>query len=441
MLSPRRMHAAALVAALLFPSGISAANTGAFTAFQVWDTDSGDTWRRLGLQMTGWYLIQDNPHRLRFIPVRNVWGVSRALLAPAGDLVAYASFGVNGAKGSQVTVADTSGQVAANFPGAERFAWDATGQSLALLYSHEDIRTDFRGEKQGAADSVVIWRRSDSRKRSFLKGPMTFEWGGDTLFLGYPNSVEALDSKTGEIRRTSHRWAVISPDGRYSLLKDELQAEGFRCIEEKNGIEVSGCVRELLEFGSYFAEPFWVSGRGASHLLCVSACSSHSSVPMSHCGSVIVDTRSLEVLQSIAGKVIAPSCDGKALIVLRGDTIKLVTLGPWKRAREDGPMVRVRVELQGWGGGESLSGHPAPRPAKQTRFYDVRVGDWIPMSLGSCDKFFHVEKVLGGDSISVRFRAGLFTDKSGRAVLSRTPRTFRTASVDGGSDVTLSVAR
>jgi hypothetical protein len=341
-------------------------------------------------------------------------------------------------------VADTAGRTIAVFPDAGPFAWNANGTLLALMYSHEDTRTEPREETVATADSLIVWQRSTGRTRRFSVKPTTFEWARDTLFLGYPGRVEAISPMTGTVTPTAHRWAMVSPDGMYSLIRDEVRAEGFRCIEENTEIEVSSCALDQLRVGTtYVPESFWISGPDFAHALCVSACADHYSAPgQSNCKSAIVDARSLDVLQSLPGKVVATTSDGTQLVMLRGDSLALVALALMQPAKHGGPLLRVKLELEAWGGGEVYVGEPARKPQRLTWYYDVREGDWLPSHthFWACDKIFHVQRVLGPDSISVQFPEGYFTEKTGQVVISRTPTSLRTASMDGGYIITLSVA-
>ncbi len=420
----------------------------AFTGFQVWGIDDGRTVKKLGLELKALYVLRDRPHRLSTIPYGDSWGVGRADISPTGDAVAYGMFGVGNRDSGQVIVADTAGRIIATFPRAVSFRWNGDGTLLAVGYSHEDVRTgyDDLGERRAQGDSVVIWRRSDRRSRSYRLTPMTMEWGGrDTLYLGYPGRVDALDSRTGKVAPTSHHWAAVSPDAEYSLLRDEVQSSGFRCIEETTGLQVSGCLLQGIGFhvsstDNYLSEPFWIRTPGAEHLLCVSACQGYwGTAGQTSCRSAILNPRTLEVVQSFSGKVVAQANDGRSLVVLRGDSLSFLDVNPTEKRPKHGPAVSVKVEVQEWGGEPYYP--PPPSPPKRTWTYEVSEGDWLPSHTyeGSCDKVFQVKQVLGRDSVLVSVPAKAFTDGRTTAIITRTPITLRTASMDAGYDVSLSV--
>jgi hypothetical protein len=412
----------------------------AFTSHLVWDGDNGRTIEGLHLPQQAVYGIARGRPQRPVLVEGNGRCLSDAALSPSGDLLAYRRGWGNNCLQHEVVLAEVDGRTIGRFPDAVDHRWSFEGKYLALQYAHYDSKWGPVG------DSVGIWRRSDRTLRVYPLRPEDLRWRSpDTLYLGYRDHVVALDVVRGRSSPTYRSGADVSPDGLYSIRRMDRFPGGFSLVEEATGFQVSGCVLRAVGFDFErssdpgVSEPFWVRAPNARHLLCVSTRGGYTSPPQqSGCTTGVVDPRTLELVQSFPGKAVAPASDGRAVVVLRADTLALVELGPWKPEREPGARVRVRVEVRTWGGWGKDQGRPIG-----TWVYEVGRGDWLPTHtmFVTCDKFFHVTKILSAESIAIRFPAGHFTARGDSAEVTPAPTTFRTASVDGGYDVTLSVVR
>jgi len=168
----------------------------------------------------------------------------------------------------------------------------------------------------------------------------------------------------------------------------------------------------------------------------------------------VIDARTMDVLQSFSGKLVASTFDKGAVIVLRGDTLAMVKLGPWNVRTPLTRRVRIKIEVRDWGWSYG--------PWK-TWFAEVSEGDWIPDHSNYntiCDKCsFQVLKVLGDGRVQVSYRSFMVLGDQSKPMpippyhvlgdsvplkqhtISTEPVFFRTPTVDGGNDVSLSVVR
>jgi hypothetical protein len=227
----------------------------------------------------------------------------------------------------------------------------------------------------------------------------------------------------------------------------------FELHEERTGDEVQPCLQRQLP-GGYTAitGPYWVRLPGADHLLVVSALDNVYCKPgQEGCFTRVYDVRTLEVVQSFPGKVVGPTIDQRAMVVVRGDTLAVVPLGPFERVhRYPRHTMRVRIESGSIGMRVRAMG---PRPDfTASRVLEVGEGDWLPEEAriqGGCGKYYRVTEVYGTDSLRVEFppEALLIQGRDGRyreggsAVITRTPTRLMTRTQCGASITRLTVVR
>ena len=129
-------------------------------------------------------------------------------------------------------------------------------------------------------------------------------------------------------------------------------------------------------------------------------------------------------------------------MVVSGDSLGMVVVTTTHSKPREGASVRLELELEEWGGKPVQVPGAATRP-RRVWYWQCREGDWLPsrMNLDRCDKFFRVARVVNPDSVYVEFPGKYFVGGVSNGFITRSPRTWRTASFDGGYDLTLSVVR
>ena len=442
--SVRSVRRAAIAAAALVLSAHAASPgapsapsepVAAFATSEVWDGDGGQTITRAGLPMHAVHVFSPRGRRVAFEAKGAGPCVFDATISPTGTSIAYATGSGGNCLTPEVVVADISGRTIERFAGAMGHAWSPDGRWLALLYAHYDANWN------RVSDRLGIWRVAGRRLRSYAMRPEEIRWGGaDSLFLGYADRVELFSPVWGLATRTAHRGADVSPDGRYAIRRDR---RWFSLTESASGDEQSGCVPRIagVELGerSESPPPFvaWVRAPGAGHLLWVSGMLGYTSPPgQPNARTAVVDVRTWSVVQSIPGKAVATTTDPRSVVVLRGDTLALVTLEDLRERPRGSNRVRIRVGVQGWG---SL---PAYRTPEEAWTHEVEVGDWLPdhtALYGACSSFFRLERILGDGRAVVRLADRRLFAASDTVVVSRQPVTLHTNSLDGGYDVSLTL--
>ena len=428
-----------------------------FEAHDIWDGDNGATLARLRLPQQALYRW-DSLGRPARLPIPDACCITGLTLSPAGDRIAYFAYGADppttleqrAATGVRVT--DANGSETAWFPSCYAPCWSQDGKRLAML---EGAYPESTGWLKPVAVRVVD---PSGRSRTFRYRPRSMAWGsGDTLFLEYEDRVDALDVGRSKLWPTAHIGCQVSPDGQYSF--GSRERAGFpRVREDPGGLELEPCLLSKLGSEGTSYAPFWIRSAARPHLLCLSISPGYQS-PDGQAGvrTVIIDPRTLEVLLELPGKLVRPTNDHRALILLRGDSLSFVGLPSWEPEPRRAAMGRVRLQIYGWGSGP-LSGHPASQLVSDSIFV-VSAGDWLSSPaayIGNCVKFIrvlrapdpqHVELEIvppmlgpmerGGGPIAVP--PGQMPPGRRRLTIGSTPVTLRTPSVDGGYDVVLSL--
>ena len=292
--------------------------------------------------------------------------------------------------------------------------------------------------------------------RSFDVRPDELEWGnGDSLYLGYHSKlneyplgerVDVLDLRTGATTVTKHVGVRVSPDGLYSLRWRGWDL--MRVRDDAHVAEIGGCIRARLgSAAGLLTDAFWLTTLGARHVLCVSARPSFTSAAgQSGCSTILIDARTMDVVDSIPGKCVAPVGDGRAIVVLRGDTLAVVPLRVCERAQDDAsPRARVLWQRRGWGGPGGGPRGVLEEPGED-RTFEGRTGDWLPGAYtGGCDRFFRVLNVEP-EQVRVEFPAGQLiapggSREVGEIVITSVPVKLTTHTVCGGENLFLSIVR
>jgi hypothetical protein len=412
----------------------------AFASRQVWDGDGGETITRAGLPMHAVHVMSPRGRRVVFAAKVPGPCVLDAEISPATSSIAYRTGSGDNCLTPEVVVADITGRPIERFPGAMSHAWSPDGRWLALLYAHYDANWN------RVIDRLGIWRVAGRRLRHYPQRPEEICWGGaDSLFLGYADRVELFDPVWGLATRAAHRGADVSPDGRYAIRRDPPGRGWFSLTESATGDELCGCVARNagVDLGTRSESPApfvaWVRAPGAGHLLWVSGMPGYTSPPgQPRARTVVVEVRTWEVVQSFPGKAVATTTDPRTVVVLRGDSLALVTLDAVREPVASAQRVRIRVGVQQWG---SL---PEYRSPEAVWTHDVGEGEWLPdhtAFAGACTAFFRVERILDDSRAVVRLADRRLSAPGDTVVVTREPTTLHTNSVDGGYDVSLTLVR
>lgn len=402
---------AAAARAARVPPPVSPGAMIAFTPLEAYPFDEGRTVARLGERPGAVYLFGDREPIGRLLAAARAIDAETVRLSPRGDLVAFSGWlgdrareGVYG-----VFVADTSGAILASFPGVAAYRWNDAGTRLALAYSRADS-----GQLVGI-EGLTLWSAGDGAKRSFRLWPAAIGWGErDTLYLGFPNRVDALEPRKLRVVKTAHRSVDVSPDGRFSLVRQGTG--GYGLVDDVSGLESFGCLLDRLgATGSVTVlRAEWVRRPGVAHALCVSlAAQSWSPAPLPRLSmgwlTALCDARSLDPLLAARGVLVGVTCDRGGLVVLRGDdNLGLVDARPALGAAERAsaararPSARLRVETYVLS--DSRSQPPRRRTAR--RIVPVAPDDWIPVDLPAprrCARAVRVERVASAGRIRVSY--------------------------------------
>lgn len=221
-----------------------------------------------------------------------------------------------------VAVMDTTGAMLADFPHGRAYAWSPDGTRLAVLFGKEALPRGRarRGKKPPVRyrPGVTVWDRQNGAVRTFARWPSRVAWAGnDSLLLQLPDSVAAIEIRTGKIVATELRGTLLSPDARYAMWPGE-GSENTRIFLETADTRIEDHVfgpfreRDLEQIRS----AFWVRARGAAHLLCVSACDRIQGV-RPECRTEVVDVETGRSADSFPGEAIGPTADERGVVVFR----------------------------------------------------------------------------------------------------------------------------
>jgi hypothetical protein len=378
--------------------------------------------------------------------------------SPAGDRVAYVTYGADPPVTPEqravtgVRVIDGSGREVEWFPNCYAPRWSRDGTRLAMI---EGQYPETIGRLSPVAVRVV---ERSGRSRAHGYQPRSIAWGnGDTLFLEYEDRVDALDVEGSKSWRTTYIGCEVSPDGQYSFLSQGPLGL-LRVQENQGGLELGRCVlsrlgpdREPFLFG-----PFWIRSAARGHLLCFSMRPSNQSPPsQASSRTVVIDTRTMEVVNEWPGKLVRPSSDHRSLVLLRGDTLDLVECPTWRSEPPRQLIGWIHMQVYGWGMHER-AGSPTSNLVSDST-YAVAVGDWVSSSrahLGECGRIIRVLRAPDAAHVDVEIATSMIgplqpgagpaptpwemLSSGARVTLGWAPVTLRTPSVDGGYDVVLS---
>jgi hypothetical protein len=423
-----------LLASVAMPAG-DELPIAAFTANQYWSTDNGGSVARLGWPHQAVLLVRASSPRPTFMHVPDRCYIYEAALSPDRDRIAYSRIDWGGDRFGNdpsrwgVTVTDTSGRELATFPGARRFRWSPDGTRLALAIAHHDTNWSW------TADAIEVWRRADGARRRWNHAARDVRWGkGDTLCLLFEDRVRALDLARGRLTATRHFGPDVSPDGRFSMRHYTPGGSGTELFDDRDSLNLMHCTlykHNAAPLGGY--APFWVSG--TAHLLCTTI-GEGPSVPLRQAGleTGVFDPLTLEMVARFPGKPIVPTADGRAVVVVRGDTLAVESIAHVREPQRRSPPVRVRTELQ----------------ASDTRIRTVGVwtdevaeGEWVPdhyQRTGACERLLRVARVIDQDHIVLEVpegdytvdSPGVATTQGGLTPVSRTATRLRTNTTCGG---------
>jgi hypothetical protein len=294
--------------------------TIAYVPAAVWGRDLDSAAGELGLDRNAIYWFDGSDSMGRVIGDRERYEAEDAKAAPREPLVAF-SGRYSGAPTEPmavgVAVMDTTGALIADFPHGQGFAWSPDGARLAVISPREALpQRKGRKSKPQYRPGVTVWDRNDGSMRSYAHWPSRAAWSGpDSLFLQMPDSVVVLDVTSGKVAPTMHRAAAVSPDSRYAFWVG-AGAMDARIYSEESGAAITDELIAPLQKGDrgQIRYLFWVRGRGASHLLCGSACDSIQ-FEKPNCRTKVVDAESKKILASFPGEAIGPTADERGVIV------------------------------------------------------------------------------------------------------------------------------
>jgi hypothetical protein len=115
-------------------------------------------------------------------------------------------------------------------------------------------------------------------------------------------------------------------------------------IEDESGLDVTGRLFDPLRSQGLvqIRSAFWVRGRGADHLMCVSGSDNlYGGHP--RCVTAIIDAETGETIADFPGEALGPTGDGRMTVVLRHESNRLQTVNLERL---------VRRWSRGGGGGE-----------------------------------------------------------------------------------------
>ena len=465
--APRSLGAALIIAAIWSsacarpPSHPSVQRAAAFEAGEIWDGDGAATLTRLGLPVQAIYRLDSLNQPIR-LPMPKACCITGLTLSPRGDRIAYFAYGADPPVTAEdravtgVRVVDAAGAEIAWFPGCHAPRWSVDGSRLAMIEGKypPEVSTTFDPSVGWLEPVAVRVVDRSGRSRTFPHQPRRLSWGnGDTLFLEYEDRVEALDVAHSRTWPTTHVGCEVSPDGRYSF-RYQGSFGFFRLSDDAAGLGLGRCV--LSKFGFETDNPpmlipFWIRSTTRTHLLCLSVTPTQQSPPgQAGVRTVVLDPGTMEFVHEIPGKLVTPTNDHRAVVLLRGDTLARVDLPIWPPEPARLVIGRLRMQVYEWDS-------PAPRLLTDST-YAVAAGDWLRTVDGfdPCGDL-RVVRATANSRLELELRTPVFYepgagpapvpphDQAARyprpLFVGTSPVMLRTNSVDGGYDVVLSLVR
>lgn len=409
----------------------------AFTMHAVWGGDNGRLAVALGYRSGPVYVMGSDGRTRELVDRPDGFWPYQAMLNRSADLVAILGHASDPGPVA-VLVADSSGAVLTRFPGRSRFRWSRDGSRLALV-----------------GGDLLVWDRRKGEVRTIALRPDDEAWttSGD-LLLRIHDRVLRYNPNSGDTTRTSHRAVLASPDGNYSI--DGFVALGIRAFDDRRNAEITRCswgnVHELL--AGLCAPPLWSSDPSRKHHLWINRCDArllgYDEGKLIGCETFLVDVETMERTESIDGKLISPTPDGRSIVVLRGDHLEVAPLEAGTNAdvttsrpgRSTGRTARLSVVVSQWGRGFTRT--------VGVDTLEVRDGDWLPDWTGNwwaCDRGMRIRSVMDRDQVEIEYNpnellVGSATTTPGVALLTSGATTsFRTNSADGGRTIQVRIIR
>jgi hypothetical protein len=215
---------------------------------------------------------------------------------------------------------DTAGTLVADFPRGRSYAWSPDGTRLAVVSARPPAQRvgGLRAKNPRNRFGVAIWDRRNNSVRAYAQWPSRAAWAGnDSLLLQMPDRVVVLDPRRGSVSPSGHNGTIVSPDSRYAMWPGE-GGQNTRIFHEDSGARVTDAL-----FGRYeekglgqIRSAFWVRGRGAGHLMCISACDAIQD-ERPRCRTEVIDAETHEILDSFPGEALGPTADGRGVVVFR----------------------------------------------------------------------------------------------------------------------------
>lgn len=326
---------AALVTAGVFASeSLSiAARSSVLLPRQYYDFENGiPLTKAAGLESESIYLFKTDmgaPKRLRPAYARSVENVA---LSPRGHLIAGLHYEPGAHNGDAprlvTTVTDSTGVVAAAFPGAERFAWSPGGSRLAVVFARR------RAEKASLPDSLVIWN-SETKQRSVLPvKAFGVAWRDENrLVLDLGTHRELLNIWTGDRVPSPNAGMEVSQDSAYSV--SNWSDDQPRVWDDRGKQDITVQLLQLTGAGKgrlqKISPPFWVASERYPHLLCLPVCVFHEAAPgeapRAKCAVYLLDVDRRQILRRIEGQGVVAAGDKRGILVLESKKLRVVDLG------------------------------------------------------------------------------------------------------------------
>jgi hypothetical protein len=427
----------------------------AFTPQQVRDGDNGALVIAIGYRFGSVYALRSvgQPRELLSRPF-GYWPVHAELNATA-DLVAVSAIKSDPPGDSLcVLVSDSKGAVVARFDQKGSFQWSRDGRCLAM--------TGWASTSPPSRE-LLVWDRRKGIAATLHVQPDDFAWtASKDLMLRTGGRVLRFDWRKGDTTATSFQAVDVSPDGAYSM--DGISHQGgLHVYDERSGEKITYCswgaARSVARDPA--ADPFWIDQRHADHILCVSLCDTRIPGIEGHraygCGIATLDLETMELIQTIPGKLVGPTADRNSVVVLRGDSLAIVPLSMSKsdssRAgmpRRNPSVAKIRAVVEQWSSKIWVPNAPATDTVG-VYVLKVREGTWLPVWSGFavyCNRGMRVSRVLDDGSVEIEYGPASGFVKSWdeatsgttkKTVVTRTPSRWITATQDAGRTLYLSV--
>jgi hypothetical protein len=283
------------------------------------------------------------------------------------------------------------------------------------------------------------------------------------MMLRIRDRVVRLDWRTSDTTGTAYKVVAASPDGDYSI--DALHSwAGPRVFDDRVHTEITACSWagvNALGWG-LSGDPFWSPDPDLKHHLWINKCGGvlgKSEGKLFWCELALIDVKRMVQIDSIPGRLVGRTADGRSVVLLRGDSLEVVSLesrtksaGAQKRLAEDASKekVRLRAVVTSWSSNKGLLVAVATSAADTVGVYVVEVqsSDWLPDWTGSsprCGRGMRVRRVIGQSQVEIEYDPGaLRTDSqtlpAGLALVAAgSTMTLRTNSYDAGRSIRLSV--